>query len=66
MMLKIMKEPKTWSQARQPPSGAAADRGWFGTMAAVVPCLAVVVEDGGWLSFFLVADCIVEDSIDDG
>ena len=66
MMLKIMKEPKTWSQARQSPSGAATDRGRFRTTAAVVSCLAVGVEDGSWLSFFLVANCIVEDSIDDG
>ena len=66
MMLKIMKEPKTWSQARQPPSGAAAGPGWFWTTAAVLPCLDVGVEDGSWLSFFSVSDCIMEDFIDDG
>ena len=65
-MLKIMKEPRTWSQARQPPSGAAAGRSWFWTTAAVVSCLAVRVGDGSWLSFFLVADCIVEDFMGDG
>ena len=65
MMLKIMKEPKTWSQARQPPSGAAG-RGGLRMTASVVSFSAVGVEDGIFLSFFLVADCIVEDSIDDG
>ena len=66
MVLKIMKEPRTWSQARQPPSGAATGRGWFWTTAAVVSCLSVGDEDGSWLSSFLVADCIVEDFMDDG
>lgn len=66
MTLKMMKEPRTWSQARQPPSGAAAGPGWFWTRAAVVSCFAVGDEDESWSSFFLVGDCIVEDFMDDG
>ena len=65
MMLKIMKEPRTWSQAPQPPSGAASCRVWLWTTAALVSCLAAGDEDGSWLSFSLEVDCIVVEFIDE-
>ena len=65
-MLKIMKEPRTWSQARQPPSGGAAGRAWSWMTGAVACCLAVGDRDGSWISFFWEVDCMVEDFIDDG
>ena len=66
MTLKIVKEPRTWSQARQRLSGAVAGWDWFWMTATVVSCLAAGDEDGSWLSFFLVADCIVKDIMNDG